>query len=495
MIVECICKYAQTQPKKPAIIINGQSVNYLDFTNYILFFRKLWAKHDLPLGSVAVVVSHNRMISWSAMLALQSLGLVTVAADEVSALKILDIQRVSCTLLVKKPQKDLDAAVSYWPDAIRLDLPLAIQREDLPKSFASTPGGGHILYTSGTTGTYKKIFHDAALDQIRSEARQAASATEKISVTNMTFYGPWTAAGYRRPFLAWVCGATVVFDNRKEWPLHLGDHGVTSVFLTPGALKNATDALTKGGSKSGPRWEFNLFAGGGVSSKSLILLAHQTITPNLKLNFGCTEMFLPVMSITAQENDHDYWLQPMGVRDIDVVDDEGSSCRELVEGTLRIRLQSTDYSSYMNDPEATSKVFRDGWFYPGDMAMRRTDGRIRILGRTADVIIVKGNKKPSGELEEGLREILGASAVCAFSGLMSDNEDRIVIVVETSTPISKNMYQQLSSKMQKIIGDVHFVEMNTFPLTQSGTLKIDRMALRKLVMNLPPTQEFYSLVV
>lgn len=225
-----------------------------------------------------------------------------------------------------------------------------------------------------------------------------------------------------------------------------------------------------------------------MTSASLIRSVHELITPNLIVSFGCTEMFLPVMRTKAEENNEDFWLNPIEIRNVDIVDEEGNSCADLVEGILRIRLQETDYSRYMNDPDTTSKVFRDGWFYPGDMAMRRSDGRIRVLGRTADVINVRGNKRPSAVLEEGIREVLSVNAVCAFSGLMNDNEDRIVIVVETFTSIPKSTYQQLVTQLKKVIGDVHFVEMKKFPLTRSGTLKVDRVALRKLVMNLAHSQ-------
>ncbi len=484
MIIERIYKYSRTQPKKAAIIINGKQVNYLDFANYIAFFRKIWVKNNLLPGSLAVVVCSDRLIGWSATLALQSLGLVTVSADKISVLNSLVLRNVSCTLMVKIPQEQVDMAALYWPDAVRLELPLAIERILIPKFFASPPGAGHILLTSGTTGTYKKIFHDASLDQIRSEARQ----TGEKSVINIAFLGPWTAAGYRVPFFAWACGSTVVFDSRKDWPLHLGDHDVTQVILTSGALKNATDALMQNISNSEPRWAFELIVGGGVTSASLIRLTHKLITPNLNLSFGSTEMFLPVMRIAALEQDEDFWLQPTSGRDIDIADDQGSSCKDNIEGLLRIRLQSTDYNSYIDDPETTSRVFRDGWFYPGDMAVRRADGRIRVLGRTTDVIIVRGNKIPSAALEEGLREKLGANAVCVFSGLMADNEDRVVIAVETARPIDKKICQQLAYELHKAIGNVHFVEIKAFPRTQTGMLKIDRMKLRSLIMNQRPTQ-------
>lgn len=488
MIVERIYKYSKSQPLKAVIIINERPVSYRDFALYIEFLRKNWLNHDLPAGSVAIVVCRNRLIGWAATLALQSLGLITVAADSIAGLTKLGLSHVSCIFTVNIKLDDENTAVAQWPNAVKLELPRSKQGFPVPENFISTPGGGHILYTSGTTGAYKKIFHDAALDQIRYEARSAVSKTVNANVTNITFYGPWTAIGFRQPTFLWMSGATVVFDDRPDWHKHLGAHGVTHVSMTPGALQKAVDVLGQGGLKSAPIWAFELSIGGGVTSASLIRRVHKIITPFLTPGFGCTEMFLPVMRTTAQEHDDDFWLKPMGVREIDIVDENGVSCPDMVEGCLRIRVQPTDYSSYMGDPVTTSQVFREGWFYPGDMAVRRADGRIRVLGRTADVINIRGNKLASAAIEEAVRSALGANAVCAFSGLMADNEDHIVFVVEPSTPIAKNSYQQLAVELRKKMGTVRFVEMNAFPRTSTGTLKIDRVALRKLVMNRNPVQ-------
>ena len=51
-----------------------------------------------------------------------------------------------------------------------------------------------------------------------------------------------------------------------------------------------------------------------------------------------------------------------------------------------------DCKCYLDDDEATGKMFRDGCFCPGDMAVRRADGRVRILGRTADVLNIRGRR-------------------------------------------------------------------------------------------------------
>ncbi len=54
---------------------------------------------------------------------------------------------------------------------------------------------------------------------------------------------------------------------------------------------------------------------------------------------------------------------------------------------------------YYNDPEATAKVIRDGWFYTGDAAVVHEDGYAEIRDRIKDVIISGGENISSVEVE------------------------------------------------------------------------------------------------
>lgn len=54
---------------------------------------------------------------------------------------------------------------------------------------------------------------------------------------------------------------------------------------------------------------------------------------------------------------------------------------------------------YFNDPEATSKAVRDGWFYTGDAAVIHSDGYVEIRDRLKDVIISGGENISSIEVE------------------------------------------------------------------------------------------------
>ena len=54
---------------------------------------------------------------------------------------------------------------------------------------------------------------------------------------------------------------------------------------------------------------------------------------------------------------------------------------------------------YYNDPEATDKAIRNGWFYSGDAAVVHPDGYIEIRDRWKDVIISGGENISSVEIE------------------------------------------------------------------------------------------------
>lgn len=165
-----------------------------------------------------------------------------------------------------------------------------------------------------------------------------------------------------------------------------------------------------------------------------------------------------------------------------MVTEEGQVCPDGVEGLLRVKLTSLDHTGYMNDPDSTAKSFRDGWFYPGDLAVKRGDGAVRVLGRAVDVVNIGGLKVATGPIEEVVQQVLGVKVVCVFSGLEPSGEDRLVVALETSEPIDKRQLQRVVAKLPSGTS-VRFVGLRQFPRNQSGTQKINRIALRQLIMN------------
>ena len=93
--------------------------------------------------------------------------------------------------------------------------------------------------------------------------------------------------------------------------------------------------------------------------------------------------------------------------DLRLVDDEGrmltASDGETI-GEIQVRGPNL-FLGYLNRPDATAAVMRDGWFATGDMATQGPDGYLRIVGRRAtDLVKSGGYKIGAGEIEAALRE-------------------------------------------------------------------------------------------
>jgi acyl-CoA synthetase (AMP-forming)/AMP-acid ligase II len=138
-----------------------------------------------------------------------------------------------------------------------------------------------------------------------------------------------------------------------------------------------------------------------------------------------------------------------------------------------------DSSEYLDDPEASAKVFRDGFFYPGDLAVRRGDGRIRVLGRIADVLTVGGNKIPVAPIERAVEEALRVDAVCIFGGLDDEGREKIVVAIETKRDPTAAEQERVAAFLPPF-ERVQFVVFPEFPRAAAGMRKIQRRALRQL---------------
>jgi fatty-acyl-CoA synthase len=61
------------------------------------------------------------------------------------------------------------------------------------------------------------------------------------------------------------------------------------------------------------------------------------------------------------------------------------------------------FEGYYNNPEATARTTRLGWYWSGDLGYKDGDGYLYFAGRSADWIRVDGENFPAGPIEESLR--------------------------------------------------------------------------------------------
>ena len=482
MIVGRIYEWAKRQPDKTAVIWNDVSLNYRSFSNAIRAACDFLQRENLPTGRTAIVLVNGLLDAWILVMALRSLGLNTISVNSLATAQSLSISDVACIIVTQTeaPVRNLTAIATSGTKVVTVPASiLSIKDADelLTIPHDVRPFGGHILYTSGTTGTYKKLMMSGEHEDRRNRTRAQSYSLDSNAIYHGTDFGLWTGNGFKTPSAIWYAGGCVVLDQREERFENFFLHSVTFAKFTPGMLKELLQARAP---SALPIDEFALSVGGGFLSIALAEQAIQKLTDRLTVNYSSTEINSVWLRSRFKTKDDLHWLVPTDERLVQIVDASGGDCPNDQEGELRILLSDIDCHQYLDDEKASARVFRDGFFYPGDMAVRREDGRIRILGRTADVVILDGQKVAAAPIEQAIQRYLGVDEVCLFSGLTEQGHEGVIVAIQSDRGIARS---QLTAAAREFIPAeiVRFSIRKEFPRTETGTRKTKRALLKKLV--------------
>jgi acyl-coenzyme A synthetase/AMP-(fatty) acid ligase len=474
MITRAIFDWAERAPEKVALVHNGATWSYRTFAAAIAAARGFLARQGCVGPGVAVQALSDMREFWVLNLALRSLGLMTVAvrsAEEIGELRLPDVRFVVAS-----------AAEGAWPGLAERcagprpllvsaswegEAPLGI---DAPPEL---PPGGHILQTSGTTGSPKKVLIDPAFELAFSRRRQGINAVTQESVVAVFDFGAWTSAGYQAPVSVWFAGATTVIEQEQRWRALLYP-GITHATLVPHMI----DAILAAPRGSFPR-SATMVLGivGGAATRAQIEQIKARITPHVVSRIGTTEA--GSYTYTPLETEEDLrWHLPLPGR-MQLVDAQD---RPVPVGTSgRVRIATTDGpTGYLYDREATREFFKDGFFYPGDLAVMRADGRIALQGRVTGVININGQKTSPEPIEERLSDELGVTGVCLVSMPDESGAEQIHVVIEAPQPILAERLSAVLSRALKGFPAARIYYAATLPRNAMGKLQRDRV--RELIV-------------
>lgn len=484
MVISKIFEHARIQPHRTALVWNGEAQSYASFAQDIEALRLALQLQFLPVGSTAVLLILNLRDSWIANLALRSLGLNTVCVMSLADGKALNLEQVSCVLMDQHKLKLNPASDKVWPNTRLIMVPVssAGKRPPAEAPTAQQPGpvqGGHILYTSGTTGTYKKLFLNGAQDELRNESRAMSYGLSTETRWHVAGLGMWTAVGFKMPMSVWHAGGCVIIDQSGQWATHFLHQAITHAMLVPAMVHHLLQSLGNSQAETS-NGNFELIVTAGFMPTSMAQAVLARLTKKLTVIYGSTELSVPAMKSEVSDANTLHWLRPSQGRTIEIVDEAHVPCRPGEEGQLRVLLTPLDYTAYLGDADTSAKVFRDGWFYPGDQAVARDDGRIRVLGRSIDVLNLHGRKIAVAPIEQAIAEKFSVGAVCLFSGIDSSGQVEVTAAVESRSPIDTAGLKIQISHLTAI-KKVRIAVFEAFPVTSTGTQKVNRLALRKLL--------------
>jgi long-chain acyl-CoA synthetase len=135
---------------------------------------------------------------------------------------------------------------------------------------------------------------------------------------------------------------------------------------------------------------------------------------------------------------------------------------------------------YWNDPEATTKATRDGWFHTGDLARCDAEGYYWFAGRTKQIIIRGGSNISPQEVESVLLEhdLVGEAAVIGRPDRVWGEIVVAYVVLRAGQSLTEEeLIAFARARMAVYKTPEHVIFLDALPKTATG--KLDRRALRE----------------
>ena len=158
----------------------------------------------------------------------------------------------------------------------------------------------------------------------------------------------------------------------------------------------------------------SLFVGGSPVPESLRQRIRERLSPRLVIGYGTNEMGQLATAWPACQDLHPGAVgQACPGVSLGIVDEHDRPLPPGQTGLIRARA-SGGACAYLNEPEATARAWRDGWFYPGDVGHITPDGTLVFSGRADDVIIFDGINIVPREIELVLEQHPCVGEAAAF---------------------------------------------------------------------------------
>ena len=258
--------------------------------------------------------------------------------------------------------------------------------------------------TSGTTGIPKGVIHaQRAAQQPHSFAAGVlgASRDDRFYATSKLFFAYALANSL---FAGLRLGATVILERERPTPERVraavARYRPTVLFTVPTLY---AQMLQEGVAPAlaGRGIRHFVSAGEALPQRVRSAWAAAAGAPPIS-GYGTSE----TLCLVLHADDDSGLLRPTPLTSIRHREDAGA------EAPQRVWIRNPTLAlGYWRRPEAQADGFRDGWFSPGDMFLRRSGDRLEFAGREDDLLKVSGQWVSTLWIEHALADAAGATVL------------------------------------------------------------------------------------
>jgi acyl-coenzyme A synthetase/AMP-(fatty) acid ligase len=452
---------------EPAVIFPGGMATYGRLVECVENASQHVLRAGLKKGEVVALELRHPLLHLVIILALHRCGIASLT--------------LQTTHLVQESKLKVDRLLSDRYQEPGNPFPLTLVGNDwlaparppaLPVTgFDSPDDVCRIVLSSGTTGTPKVI----SVSERMLEYRFLRAAIVSERGRHLSMMGFSTLGGYQTAMSALVLGGSVCFAGAPEDVLQvISLFHVTHLSAAPFQIRTLLEAQAKNGLQL-PTLR-SVFLAGGVLPNSLLGEVRQQLCPNVICAYGSTELGLVAYGPAAAMRGIDGatgFAMPGEL--IEIVDKEKNVLPPGEEGILRIKAEHID--RYFVPTPADAEVFKDGFFYPGDVGRMLPDGILVVTGRVDEIINRGGDKAAPELIEEAIRAIPEISDAAVFA-VPGTNQIWAAVVCK-----GKLQHKQVLDACRKKLAGMapnRLIELDRIPRNDMG--KIIREDMRKAIM-------------
>jgi acyl-[acyl-carrier-protein]-phospholipid O-acyltransferase / long-chain-fatty-acid--[acyl-carrier-protein] ligase len=352
-----------------------------------------------------------------------------------------------------------------------------------------------VIFTSGSTGDPKGVVlsHRNVLSNIHQMNNHLDLLKEEVVLGILPFFH---AFGFTVAIWTVLClGKKVVYHINPLDAKIIGDlcekHEITMIASTPTFVRSYIKRCPKEQFK----WMKHLLVGAEKLKPELCEEIRQTIDVDPLEGYGTTELS-PVVAVNVT---YDLTLRdgrkvpgnrfgtvgmPVPATEVKTIDPESGS--ELAVGTSGLILVRGPQVmiGYLNRPDATAKVLKDGWYNTGDIGYVDADGFLRITDRLSRFSKIAGEMVPHMGVESAIQNALGLSEPCVAVTALPDPKrgERLFVLYSpemTASP-SEVVARLQAAELPRIWvpSAEDFVPVDAIPIL--GTGKVDLRRLKEM---------------
>ena len=333
-----------------------------------------------------------------------------------------------------------------------------------------------ILYTSGSTGTPRGVvqtFRNVDANT-RSIVQYLGLGAEDRALVILPLYYCYGRSVLQTHLFA---GGSLYLDNRFAFPRVVLEAmaseqctGFAGVPLTFEIIRRQVDVSTI----ALRSLRYLTQAGGAMAPETIAWVRRAFHPARLFVMYGQTEATARLSYLPPERGEEKRGSIGIPIPSVElrVVDDDGRALPPGATGQLVARGDNVT-KGYLDEPEETAAVLRDGWLWTGDLASRDEDGFFFHQGRAKEILKIGGHRVSPVEIEHAIARHPDVGEV-AVIGVKDDLKGEVPVAFVVGRPGRKPAEEELRRFCREQLPiyevPVRFTLLDALPRNEAGKL-------------------------